>query len=141
MKKYYFIFIDFLLSIISLILLFLIICNIKEKNEWKKYNKSIIESETYTIVDYQYFYDNYLLGSGNKADISYQSLTLKDNKENLIIINTKDLYDIKKIDNDIHKDCVVYVIFPDYNEYKRYIEKINSIIKYHIDYKKNVIIY
>lgn len=107
--------------------------------QYNRYKEAIIENELYSIMDSDQFYNQFI--KNNKTiKRSNDYLVFTDSEERIFILNINDYKDIKIIDQKNYPNSIIYILFPDYRNYNRYIDLINIFNKSYIEPNKQVYI-
>ena len=107
--------------------------------QYNRYKETIIENELYSIMDSDQFYNQFI--KNNKTiKRSNDYLIFTDSEERIFILNINDYKDIKIIDQKNYPNSIIYILFPDYRNYNRYIDLINIFNNSYIEPNKQVYI-
>ena len=90
-------------------------------------------------MDSAQFYNQFI--KNNKTiKRSNNYLVFTDSEERIFILNINDYKDIKIIDQKNYPNSIIYILFPDYRNYNRYIDLINIFNNSYIEPNKQVYI-
>ena len=107
--------------------------------QYNRYKETIMENELYSIMDSDQFYNQFI--KNNKTiKRSNDYLVFTDSEERIFILNINDYKDIKIIDQKNYPNSIIYILFPDYRNYNRYIDLINIFNNSYIEPNKQVYI-